>query len=361
MIPSLRCLAAVCTAVSALVVPSLASPPKSFLSKAASSPSGIVSLDTNGYNALVNGATSDRSDYSLSILLTALNTPGVDCAPCVAFEPEYEALSKAWKRKQGKSFSQGKAKHYFVEVEFSQGREVFMQLGLSHAPVLMYLPAGSPGNKGIQFDFNQHGFDGAAVADYLSKILDEDVGYRKPFPWKSVLTFTAGAGLVTVAFLFVIAKLNAYLDAQAGQPGGTNPLHWRRVTSWFLQLFSLAVITIMCSGYMWNNIRNAPYVGLKPGGKVEYFAGGFQNQLGVETQIVSVICECELCVEKRVASFFTDVMCPPTRRRNPRLFTHSAHRPRTGSARPNQTATGGVRVEFHLPGGRQCALCGVPY
>lgn len=172
-----------------------------------------------------------------------------------------------------------------------------MQMGLTHAPVLVFLPAGEPASKGVQFDFNQFGFDGAAVAQYLSKVLDKDVGYRKPFPWKSVLTFTAGAGLVTVAFLFGIAKLNAYLDAQAQSQsgaGGRGGLHWRTVVSWFFQLFSLAVITIMCSGYMWNNIRGSPYVGMKAGGKVEYFASGFQNQLGVETQIVSVICESDV-------------------------------------------------------------------
>lgn len=288
-----RVIPAVVAGVAAALLPtSLASPPKSFLATAAQSPSGIVHLDSSGYNALVNSDPTERSDYSLSVLLTALDTPGVDCQPCRAFQPEWEAIGKAWKRKSGRAFREGKAGHYFAEVEFSRGREVFMQMGLSHAPVLVFIPPGASGDRAIQFDFNQHGFEGAAVASYLSKAIDKDIGYRKPFPWRSVLTFTAGAGLVTVAFLFGIAKLSAHLDAQSGQEG-RNALHWRRVVSWFFQLFSLAVITIMCSGYMWNNIRGAPYVGVKGGGQVEYFAGGFQNQLGVETQIVAVICEYE--------------------------------------------------------------------
>lgn len=286
-----------CLLVSAVILSllpvTLSAPPKSFLSKAASSPTGIVHLDTNGYNSLVNQGAASSRDYSLSILLTALNTPGVDCQPCQAFQPEYETLSRSWKKKSSRDFATGKAGHYFVEVEFSAGKEVFMQMGLTHAPVLVFLPAGEPASKGIQFDFNQFGFDGAAVAQYLSKVLDKDIGYRKPFPWKSVLTFTAGAGLMTVVFLFGIAKLNAYLDAQSQQQGGARGagLHWRTVVLWFFELFSLAVITIMCSGYMWNNIRGSPYVGMKAGGKVEYFTSGFQNQLGVETQIVAVICE----------------------------------------------------------------------
>ncbi|CAO1635629.1 unnamed protein product [Sympodiomycopsis kandeliae] len=272
----------------------LAKPPKSFLSRAAQSPSGVVHLDSKGYNSIVHQGVAERGDYSLSILLTALKTPGVDCQPCQAFQPEYENLSKAWKKKNGKNFAKGDAGHYFVQVEFSEGKEVFMQMGLSHAPVLVFLPAGKPGNQGVQFDFNQHGFEAGAVANYLSKALDRDIGYRKPFPWRSVLTFSAGAGLVTVAFLFAISKFNTYLEHQArleGNTSGGGPvgLHWRQVAGWFFQLFSLAVITIMCSGYMWNNIRSAPYVGMKNGGKIEYFTAGFQNQLGVETQIVSVI------------------------------------------------------------------------
>ncbi len=46
---------------------------------------------------------------------------------------------------------------------------------------------------------------------------------------------------------------------------------------------------IFTSGHMWNSIRGAPYVAMGQGGKPEYFAGGFQSQYGVETQIVAAI------------------------------------------------------------------------
>lgn len=46
----------------------------------------------------------------------------------------------------------------------------------------------------------------------------------------------------------------------------------------------------MTSGYMWNQIRTPPYVQPGGNGQVSYFAGGFSNQLGVETHIISAIC-----------------------------------------------------------------------
>lgn len=42
---------------------------------------------------------------------------------------------------------------------------------------------------------------------------------------------------------------------------------------------------------MWNRIKNAPYIGVSQGGQVSWIAGGYQNQLGIESQVVGSICE----------------------------------------------------------------------
>lgn len=42
---------------------------------------------------------------------------------------------------------------------------------------------------------------------------------------------------------------------------------------------------------MFNHIRKVPYVSGDGKGGVTYFAGGFSNQLGLETQIVAAMCE----------------------------------------------------------------------
>lgn len=52
---------------------------------------------------------------------------------------------------------------------------------------------------------------------------------------------------------------------------------------------SLVLILLFTSGHMFNHIRKTPYVSGDGKGGISYFAGGFQNQFGLETQIVAAI------------------------------------------------------------------------
>ena len=54
---------------------------------------------------------------------------------------------------------------------------------------------------------------------------------------------------------------------------------------------SLIAILLFTSGHMFNHIRKVPYVAGDGRGGVSYFAGGFQNQYGLETQIVAAMCK----------------------------------------------------------------------
>ena len=54
---------------------------------------------------------------------------------------------------------------------------------------------------------------------------------------------------------------------------------------------SLIGILLFTSGHMFNQIRKVPYVAGDGRGGISYFAGGFQNQYGMETQIVAAICQ----------------------------------------------------------------------
>ena len=54
---------------------------------------------------------------------------------------------------------------------------------------------------------------------------------------------------------------------------------------------SLVAVLLFTSGHMFNHIRKVPYVASDGKGGVSYFAGGFQNQFGMETQIIAAICK----------------------------------------------------------------------
>ena len=75
----------------------------------------------------------------------------------------------------------------------------------------------------------------------------------------------------------------------------------------------------MTSGYMWNQIRHPPYVQAGQGGQVTYIAGGYSNQLGAETHIISAICTLRSIV------YCASTPLPSSRRRAtpPRSCTYS--------------------------------------
>lgn len=54
---------------------------------------------------------------------------------------------------------------------------------------------------------------------------------------------------------------------------------------------SVICVLLFTSGHMFNHIRSTPYVGKNNKGGISYFAGGFQNQYGMETQIVAAMCK----------------------------------------------------------------------
>lgn len=55
-------------------------------------------------------------------------------------------------------------------------------------------------------------------------------------------------------------------------------------------------ILLFISGHMFNHIRRVPYVVGDGKGGVNYIAGGFQTQYGMETQIVAALCKSNRCI-----------------------------------------------------------------
>ena len=49
-------------------------------------------------------------------------------------------------------------------------------------------------------------------------------------------------------------------------------------------------ILMFTSGHMFNSIRHTPFLQANGRGGFNYIAGGFQSQLGIETQIVAALC-----------------------------------------------------------------------
>lgn len=98
---------------------------------------------------------------------------------------------------------------------------------------------------------------------------------KRPINWMRWISI----GIITLGAVTVMATAGPYV-----LPILQNRNIWASI--------SLIAILLFTSGHMFNHIRKVPYVTGDGKGGVTYFAGGFQTQFGLETQIVAAICEC---------------------------------------------------------------------
>lgn len=108
-----------------------------------------VKLRDNTYREL----TGAPRDYTAAVLLTAMDAR-FGCQLCREFQPEWDLLSRSWTNGD----KAGESRLVFGTLDFSDGRDVFMSLGLQTAPILLLFPptvgphaAASP--EPIRYDF----------------------------------------------------------------------------------------------------------------------------------------------------------------------------------------------------------------
>ncbi|KAM0746766.1 hypothetical protein T439DRAFT_293724 [Meredithblackwellia eburnea MCA 4105] len=231
---------------------------------------GIVHLNSATYDEL----TEVPRDFSVSVLLTAM-APQFKCGPCQTFAPEHALVAKQWSS-QSSSAKEGE-EHFFAVLDFQDGQLIYQRLGLTNAPTFqLFKPTEGPrgGDKIAPevMDFSRSGFKAESLASYISGTAQVPLKFKRPIDkiklvW-TVTTFVVGIGGTVIAWPTVKIILS-------------RPYLWS-----FSTMF---IILIMTSGYMWNQIRHPPYLQAGQGGRVNYIAGGYSNQLGAETHIVSAV------------------------------------------------------------------------
>ncbi|ORY64974.1 dolichyl-diphosphooligosaccharide-protein glycotransferase [Pseudomassariella vexata] len=230
--------------------------------------SNPVKLSDTSYKKL----TSTPRNYTAAVLLTALDNR-FGCQLCREFQPEWDILSKSWIKGDKK----GESRTVFATLDFSDGRDTFMSLGLQTAPVLLlFQPTTGPhavsSAEPIRYDFT----NGPQVAEQVHAWVARHLPDR-PHPAVSrpvnyvlwvvtIVSMLGGAGVLFKLWPWILPVI-------------TNRNVWAGI--------SLMAILLFTGGQMFNVIRKVPYVASDGRGGISYFSGGFQNQLGMETQIVA--------------------------------------------------------------------------
>ncbi|KAL8729419.1 MAG: hypothetical protein Q9166_004749 [cf. Caloplaca sp. 2 TL-2023] len=258
--------------VSVPAKPQLAGKYEQFHAKFTSNPP--LKLDDTTYERL----TAGPRDYTVAVLLTALEAR-FGCQLCRDFQPEWDVVGKSWVRGDKK----GNTRVLLGTLDFADGKGTFQKasrdLMLQTAPILMLFPPttgpkAKPDAQAIRYDFTM-GFQSAEqMHDWIVRHLPagpKPLVYR-PVNYMRLITITT-AILGLVSFFSVAAP---YIT-----PVIQNRNLWAGI--------SLITILLFTSGHMFNHIRKVPYVAGDSKGGISYFAGGFSNQFGLETQIIAAM------------------------------------------------------------------------
>jgi oligosaccharyltransferase complex subunit gamma len=188
------------------------------------------------------------------------------------FAPDYEIVARSYRDAADKSVG---PPIYFANLDFNNGREIFQRLAVSAAPTaFVHMPttgkfAASEGNP-VNYDFNREGLKGEDFTRFMARLFGKEFPLQRPIDLLNV-AWVGATGFGGFVGLCIIIKYARDILAS------------RRLWA----AFSLVIILMMTTGHMWNQIRNPNYISQGQHGEPQYFTGGFQDQNGIESQIIS--------------------------------------------------------------------------
>ncbi|KAG0287277.1 oligosaccharyl transferase subunit ost3/OST6 [Linnemannia gamsii] len=227
----------------------------------ASKNKGLIELDSLAFEDVM----ARPRNYSMVVLFTAIS-PEFNCVPCLNFAPEYKMVAAGWSKLANKS------QLFFSVLDFKAGQAVFQKFGMNSAPSVLYFPASSNEASQDRYDFGKSGFQAEPFAAWVQARSGISVKVQRPFDFMGLAVKLLG----TFSAVFTVTVF-----ARKGRKIFSSKYFWSTA--------SMITIFVMISGHMWNQIRNPPYSMPTQQGRSGFIANGFQNQFGLETQIIAVL------------------------------------------------------------------------
>ncbi|KAI9732870.1 MAG: oligosaccharyl transferase subunit ost3/OST6 [Cirrosporium novae-zelandiae] len=229
-----------------------------------------LKLDSELYEYL----TAAPRNYTLAVELTALDAK-FGCQLCKEFQPEWELLAKSWTKGDKK----GESHVLFGTLDFIDGRSIFQKLMLQTAPIILLFPPtvgphAPTDTQPIRNDFSQGPQSAEQIHGWLARHISSDPKppLVRPINWLRIImtsiSILGAISFVSVAYPYFLPIIQ-------------NRKIWAAA--------SLVMILLFTTGHMFNHIRKVPYIAGDGKGGVAYFAGGFSNEFGIESQIIAMI------------------------------------------------------------------------
>ncbi|KAI9368197.1 hypothetical protein BJX61DRAFT_537439 [Aspergillus egyptiacus] len=230
---------------------------------------GPLQLDDSSYDDL----TSKPRDYHVVVILTAMESR-FGCMLCRQFQPEFDLIARSW----NKGSKPDDLKLLFGALDFNDGKSTFQKLMLQTAPVLLVFPPTVGPYAKIEDSPKRFDFSGPVSAEQVYAWINRHLPDGPKPPLVRPVNYTRIISGVTILMgvVTLFTALSPYV-----LPVVRNRNLWAAL--------SLIAILLFTSGHMFSHIRKVPYVVGDGKGGISYFAGGFSNQFGMETQIIAAI------------------------------------------------------------------------
>lgn len=233
----------------------------------------VIALTEQNFEKYLSGPR----DYYIIMLLSSTSAK-FNCPLCAEFKPEYELVAKSWFKDHPNGIGSAEGKEiFFMYSEFMNAKTLFQKMKLNNIPKLFALPPTTVSTPEAWLDeVEEYQFFQGRHSDIIVEWLKQITGHRR-FNIYTPINYGRIAFNAVITFIAVI-MIFVFFDHFKGFI--TSKFLWMSLTIMGTLLFT--------SGYMFTQIRHAPYVREHPDGHVDYFLPGQQTQLGAETQIVSV-------------------------------------------------------------------------
>ncbi|KAF9201708.1 oligosaccharyl transferase subunit ost3/OST6 [Haplosporangium sp. Z 27] len=225
---------------------------------------GVIELDSLAFEEVM----AKPRNYSMAILFTAVG-PEFQCVPCLNFDPEFKLVASGWSKLPDKT------KLFFGSLDFKVGQAVFQKFGMNSAPSVLFFPPSdsiSSNPASDRYDFSRNGFTAEPFANWVNSKAEIKLHVQRPIDFVALAVKVLG-GLSFLGTIYIIFTKAGSIST----------------SKYFWSAASMFTIFIMISGHMWNQIRGPPYTVPGRDGRPGFIAQGFQNQFGLETQIIAVV------------------------------------------------------------------------
>lgn len=230
---------------------------------------GVFDIADDLYENYLSGAR----DYDVMVFMTS-DSPQINCLLCRETDPRFRILANSWDRAYPAGYSEGRD-IYFFKAEFANSKNLFQQMQLDSIPKIFYFPAQLEGvnpaawvTNNSQYQFFQ-GEQQELMKEWVTSITGASFDIYVPLDYSRLIMNAC----ITFAIIMLIRRFRGPLALMF-----QSPFMWGSL--------SLVAILLFVGGYMFNQIRNTPFV-KESGDNVEYIAPGAQTQYGLETQLLS--------------------------------------------------------------------------